>query len=113
MCDCVYGYNTFRRYSAYRSLKQIGIMERCFSEIITHCYKKSEHIQCFRYVKVLEKENLSNLFVANLTHKMIPLDTYERTDCVKVCRPCIKRKSNPQPEYQRRISSVIASVLVI
>ena len=107
---CMYGYNTFCQYSAYRSLKQPGIMERCCSENITHCYKKSEYIQCSCYVKVLEKENLSNLSVANLTHKMILMDTYESTNCVRVCRPCIKRDSNPQPEYQRRICSVIAKV---
>jgi hypothetical protein len=40
----------------------------------------------------LEKENLSNLFVANLTHKTMSMDTYERTNCVRVCRPCIKRE---------------------
>ena len=49
-----------------------------------------EYIQCFRYVKGLEKNNLSNLFVANLTHKVIPIDTFECTNCVSVCRPCIK-----------------------
>jgi hypothetical protein len=90
--------NKFCRYSAYRSLKQNGIMESC-SEIITRCKRKSEYIQSSRYVTGFQKENLNDLNVSNLIHKMMSMDTYERTNCVRVCRPCIKRDRTPQPEY--------------
>jgi len=34
---------------------------------------------------------------------MIPMDTYERTNCVSVCRPCIKRERNPHQNTKEEL----------